>query len=54
VGFAIRVPRYATPMRFFKLRYALLGWLVAKLARRRLTRRLNALAGNRRARQIKI
>jgi hypothetical protein len=31
-------------MRIMKLRYALLGWLVTKLARRRLERRLHALA----------
>jgi len=31
-------------MRFFKLRYALIGWLVTRLARRRLERRLHAAA----------
>lgn len=35
-------------MRFFKLRYALLGWLVTRVARRRLVRMLNTAAGNRR------
>jgi hypothetical protein len=33
-------------MRFFKLRYALLGWFVARLARRRLVKMLNTAAGN--------
>jgi hypothetical protein len=41
-------------MRIMKLRYALLGWLVTKLARRRLERRLHALvhAGHARRRII--
>jgi hypothetical protein len=40
-------------MRFFKMRYALLGWLVARWARKRMERRLNRLAGNTgRARRI--
>ena len=33
-------------MRFLKLRYALLGWLVTRLARRRLVKMLNTAAGN--------
>jgi hypothetical protein len=37
-------------MRFFKLRYAFLGWLVTRLARRRLVRMLHTAAGNGRGR----
>jgi hypothetical protein len=34
----------------FKLRYGLLGWFAARLARRRLVKMLNTAAGNRPAR----
>jgi hypothetical protein len=43
---------YRLGMRLFKMRYALLGWLVARWARKRMERRLNVLAGNRRPRRI--
>lgn len=33
-------------MRFFKLRYALIGWLATRLARRRLVKMLDTAAGN--------
>ena len=37
-------------MRVFTKRNALIGWLVARVARKRLERRLNELAGHRRRR----
>ena len=37
-------------MRVFTKRNALIGWIVARIVRKRLERRLNAVAGNRRSR----
>jgi len=37
-------------MRVFTKRNAVIGWLVTRVARRRLERRLNVLAGNQRGR----
>jgi hypothetical protein len=38
-------------MRFFKLRYALVGWIVTRIARRRLVRMLHTATGQRRHRR---
>jgi hypothetical protein len=41
---------YPSRVRVFTRRNAMIGWVVARIARRRLERRLNVLAGNRRRR----
>jgi hypothetical protein len=41
--FRALVTGYQDHMRMFKLRYALLGWLVARIARKRFERRLHAI-----------